>query len=130
MRIILATFLAVLLTLTPALAQFFDYLTFVTVNLSNTAQAASVSNGPFLAYNCYNPNVTTTYVQMFDSIGVVTVGTTPAVRFIPLAAQSTTGMQVPSPPLAFVAGMQVAATTTQSNGVAPALPVACEFYYR
>lgn len=128
LRIALIAFCA--LFASAAQAQFMDYFTYVTTTLSNTIQTAFASSGPVLGYNCFNSNVYTVYVQLFDATSGVVVGTTVPVRTIPVAAGSPTGLQAPSPPFAVNNGLQVAATTASGGSTAPASAISCEFYYR
>lgn len=128
-KFVLTVLLSLLLSVT-AQAQFMDYLTFATFNLTNGTQQVSSGSGPWLGYNCYNPNAAIVYVQIFDATTGVVLGTTVPNRFIPLAPNSPTGLQSPSPTFGAVNGIQAAATTTQNGSTAPVSPVACEFYFR
>lgn len=125
-------FAASLLSVTAVQAQFLDWFVLPILSLTNSVQTVKSIAGPWLGYNCYNPNAAQAWVQIFDAAtsGAVTLGTTPPNRTIPLAPSTTTGQQVPSPPYSVLNGMQVAATTTQNGSTAPSAPVSCEFYYR
>lgn len=78
---------------------------------------------------CSNPNAATAFVQLFDTTGVVTLGTTVPVASIPVPV----GVGPPSmPPLGlnFLAGLKIAATTTVNGAVAPADPLDCTLAIR
>lgn len=98
------------------------------VALTNTA--TSVKGGPGLtqALLCNNPNGSVVFVQIFDVVGTVTVGTTPPKLSIPLPASTTTlvgGLNVN-----MFNAIQVAATTAITGGTAPATALPCNVIFQ
>ena len=134
MRKVLTAFVVLctclVLQLSTVRAQFMDYLSYVALGLTNSAVTVTENPGPFLGYNCYNPNSTAVFVQLFDTTGSVTVGTTSPTRTIQILPAGPTGQQNISPPWSAVNGIKVAATTTQSGSTAPSTALNCEFYFR
>jgi hypothetical protein len=88
-------------------------------SVGNTAQALKASSGQLYKLHAINPNVTATYIQLFDlSAGSVTVGTTPPiyVLYVPgngaVIDNFTIGME-------FATAITYTATTTPTGSGAP-----------
>lgn len=128
--LVAAAFAAMLVAAKLGLAQPYDYRVSSNPALTNSAVVVKASPGPVLWYQCYNPNATVAYLQVFDSAGSVTVGTTTPARSFAVAPLSTTGPQPPSPPLSGSAGLQIAATTTPTGGTAPGTALQCDVAFR
>lgn len=133
--ILLCGALAVALWITArqARAQQYDALVLPVASLSNTAVAIKSAPGPLLWLQCYNPNATVAWVQFYDTVAAVTVGTTAPTKFFAFGPLQSSGFVYPDPikgTLAAAAGIQVAATTTSKGGTAPTLPLSCEFAIR
>lgn len=98
--------------------------------LSSTVQTV-ISTGPSILPpgQCTNADTTNwAYVQIFDTAGTVTVGTTANKQSygIPPAG----GSIVPTSPLLFVNAIKVAATTTATGSTTAVTAVNCNFNYR
>jgi hypothetical protein len=122
--------LAALLAPCAALAQTYDVLDVPIQSLSNSAQTVKSVPAPLLFYECYNPNATLAWLQVFDVAGAVTVGTTPPTFNVQLQPGQSTGLARPptSTGAYFAANsIKVAATTTAGGGTAPATAVPCDF---
>lgn len=115
-----------------AQSQNYDYLTIPLIALSNTAQTVKASPGTLLGYSCVNPNVAAVFIQVYDSIGVIVVGTTVPRFNFRVAPTSSTGFVQPQVQGAYyaAAGLQAAATTLAGGSAAPPLPVPCDFSVR
>lgn len=130
--IIALPFLAMLDRPAPALAQSYDYLVRPLFGLTNSAQTIKATPGTLLWISCVNPNATAVFIQVFDSAGAVTVGTTAAKVSLRVAPTSSTGFVSPivTGPLFAAAGLQAAATLTASGASAPTTGVPCDFAVR
>lgn len=111
-------------TIIPAAAQF---AASTQAALSNTAVSIKGSPGAIQALACYNPNATVEYVQVYDTTGSVTVGTTPAKFSVPLTPSTVTNVQLG---VNMYSGIKVAGTTTSGGGTAPASALPCSVVFR
>lgn len=105
----------------------------VLVDLTNVAQVAKASPGSLLYASCFNPNATTVYVQFFDSVGAVVVGTTVPTFSWAIPPTSASGqLPPPNPARSYFAsaGMQAAAATSATGGTAPSSNLNCDFSHR
>lgn len=95
--------------------------------LSTTVKAVKSSAGQLGMLQCYNPNSSQIYVQVFSVVsGSVTLGTTVPVLSIPIAATSTGGYALSNPGISIGGtGMSVAATTTATGASAPSTAPDC-----
>ena len=64
------------LTTTPVPATSNGWTPFLANNLGTTVVTVKSGAGELGAYHCVNPNTTLAYVQIFDTAGAVTLGTT------------------------------------------------------
>lgn len=117
-----------------ARSQSYDYLVVNQGALSNTVATVKASPTPLLGYSCYNPNVVATFVQTFDIVGAVTLGTTVPTLSFSIPPLSSTGVVPPVPttgaPRYYATGLKVAATTTATGGAAPTSALVCDFLIR
>lgn len=110
--------------LAPAAAQVNAPFPYRASALSNTVVQPKLSRGVFQWGSCYNPNAGVVYVQVFDSAGTVTLGTTPPTLAIPLPPTAVT--QLPFPAV-MLNGLQLAATTTATGSTAAGSALVCNF---
>lgn len=101
------------------------------VGLSTTVKQIKATNGIVSIVHCWNPNSTPIYVQLFNAVPAnVTLGTTPSVAFVPIAATSTGGWSISPLSLGgFSTAISVAATTTASGSGAPSVAPDCDIYF-
>jgi hypothetical protein len=94
--------------------------------LSNTVTTIQ-SSGPkkLDLYECYNPNGSAAYVQVFDISGTVTLGTSTAKNVFGIAANSRGGLAAMG--LTYSNAIKVAATTTATGSTAPGTALVCNF---
>lgn len=84
--------------------------------------------GQLSTLQCYNPNTSQVYIQIFDN-AAPTVGTTAPALSIPIAATATGGLALSLIGVQFSNAITVAATTTATGGAAPTTPVDCNAIY-
>ena len=133
----LVFFVCVMLALLvlPARSQNYNVIGVTLPAITNSAQTAKASPGTLVAYECFNPNSSMAWVQVYDSTSAVVSTTEPVARW-GVQATSSSGMQPPSVAgqyangLPLSVGLQVAATTTQTGTVAPASALNCTLVYR
>lgn len=91
--------------------------------LTTTVVVIKAQPGTLGFIQCLNPNASTSeYVQVFDTISAVTLGTTvPKASFGFAGGQSTTVY----PDGNFAKGIKIAATTTAAGSTAPATALDC-----
>ena len=125
MKKLLSLALAALLLLPPvAMAQVLAPIPKFADGLTNTAVTIKATAGQLQWATCYNPSDAVAYVQVYDTAGAVTVGTTTPVLSLPIA----TGANLPiTGPAQFFNAIKVAATTTATGGSAPSSPLTCSF---
>lgn len=93
--------------------------------LSNTVFVVDAGPKTLDSYYIFNPNAGTAYVQFFDTVGTVTLGTT-----VPNASLGIPGgaaANLSDVNWGFAAGMKVAATTTAKGSTAPSVGLDCVF---
>lgn len=99
--------------------------------LSTTVKQVKATGGIVSIVHCWNPNSTPIFVQIFNALPAnVTLGTTPPIAFVPIAATSTGGWSIS--PLALGSlrtAISVAATTTATGSGAPSTAPDCDIYY-
>lgn len=108
----------------PAMAQVNAPVPISKPALTNTAVVLKATSGILQWVNCGNTNASTVYLQIFDSAGTVTVGTTPNTLSLAIPPSLTANLGFPAQ---FFNGIQVAATTTVGGGTAPGSTLACNF---
>jgi hypothetical protein len=97
--------------------------------LTNTAVTVKASAGNLGGYHCFNPAAAATYIQIYDTAGAVTVGTTTAVLSFGLPASGGGNVEFANG-VNFASAIKVAATTTGTGGTAPATAAECNFLYK
>lgn len=98
--------------------------------LSTTVTAVKASSGQVGMIQCYNPNSSQVYIQIFDAATTgVTLGTTPPKLSIAIGATSTGGFILSAPGIGFSTAISVAATTTATGSTAPATAPDCNALY-
>ena len=100
----------------------------------DAAQGATVttvkgSAGELGAYHCLNPNSTPAYVQVFDTLSTVTLGTTIPVLSLGLPASDGGNLEW-GMGIHFANAIKVAATTTATGSTAPGTAVDCNFAFK
>lgn len=98
--------------------------------LTNTAVAIKTGAGQLGMLQCWNPNATVQYVQIYNiASGSVTVGTSTPLESIPIAPTSTGGFVNNFPGQQFGTAMAIAATTTATGASAPGTALDCNADY-
>ena len=98
--------------------------------LSTTVKSVKTSAGQLGMVQCYNPNATQVYIQVFNmNASWVVLGTTAPTLSIPISATSTGGWALASPGTGFSTGMSIAATTTATGSTAPSTAIDCNVAY-
>jgi len=80
-------------------------------------------------YFCWNPNAAVSFIQIFDTAGTVTLGTTAPKISLGLPPTSSGNLEWTAG-VHFAAAIKVAATTTVNGAVAPSSPTQCNFGYK
>jgi hypothetical protein len=111
----------------PAFAQAKGSAPSLANGLSTTVKTVRAGNGALAFLSCYNPNATVAYVQFFDTVGTVTLGTT--VPKLSIGVPATQHVSVPVG-AAFLAGIKAAATTTATGSTAPGTALDCNFAFQ
>jgi hypothetical protein len=110
----------------PAFAQVKGAAPSLANGLSTSIKTVRAGNGVLSFLSCYNPNATVSYVQFFDTIGTVALGTT--VPKLSIGIPATQHVSVPVG-AAFLVGIKAAATTTATGNTAPGTPLDCNFTF-
>jgi hypothetical protein len=98
--------------------------------LTTTVKAVKGSAGQLGMLQCYNPNATQAYVQVFNIVsGSVTLGTTAPTLSIPIAPTSTGGYALSNPGINFSTAISLAAATTATGLTAPGSNLDCNVAY-
>lgn len=97
--------------------------------LTNTAVTIKTGRTTVVGITCYNPNVETMFVQMYDTTGAVIVGTTTPKATQPINSTSV-GLTTVFINATMLAAAKVAATTTFTGGTAPGAPLQCTFFFQ
>lgn len=97
--------------------------------LTNSAVTVKGSAGNLGGYHCYNPAAAVTYIQIYDTSGAVTVGTTTPVLSFGIPASGGGNLEFVNG-VNFANAIKVAATTTGTGGTAPATAAECNFLYK
>lgn len=109
----------------PAYAQNINFggVPYSALALSTTVKTVKAGRGTLQAIHCLSAtsNATTAYVQLFDTTGAVTLGTTTPTTSLGIPIAGTTGTQLdvrfPSG-MNFTTGLKIAATTTSTGSTA------------
>jgi hypothetical protein len=79
-----------------------------------TTATASAAAGKFGGYMFNNPNTGTAYIQIFDTTGAVTLGTTTPTFVVPIPAGASANIEFTNG-IAITNGIKAAATTTATG---------------
>lgn len=90
---------------------------------SNAGVVIKAQGGSFQA-KIYNPNASEVYLQCFDAVAPIVVGTTAPSFVIPIKASGTEDIDFP---VGFAKGLIVAATTGATGNTAPSTGLDCFF---
>ena len=96
-----------------AFATPFSYLAQTT-----TVRTVKTSAGALKGWMIYNPNATVAYVQLFDTAGAITLGTTAPTFVLPIPATSAANVLVDDG-ITLSQGLKLACTTTATGNTAP-----------
>ncbi len=103
---------------------------FLDNNQGTTVTTVKSSAGELGAYHCLNTNASTTaYLQIFDTTGSVTLGSTVPVLSLGLPAADGGNLEW-SQGIHFANGIKVAATTTATGSTALGTNLDCNFAYK
>jgi hypothetical protein len=102
---------------------------FLDAGQSTTVTTVKSSAGELGAYHCLNPNSSAAYVQIFDTVGSVTLGTTTPVLSLGIPASDGGNLEW-GMGIHFAHAIQVAVTTTATGSTAPGTAVDCNFAYK
>jgi len=98
--------------------------------LSTTVQAMKGTAGSLYLIECYNPNASVAYVQVFNVVsGSVTLGATTPTLSVPIPATSNGGFAMSPVPAAFSTAMSWASTTTPTGSTANGSALVCNAAY-
>lgn len=97
--------------------------------LSTTVQTVKGSAGNFGGYFCFNPNASVAYVQIFDTSGAVTLGTTVPILSFGIPSGSSGNLEI-SNGAKFSNAIKVATTTTVNGSSANGTALDCNFFYK
>ena len=97
--------------------------------LSNTVVSVKAAPGILGAVYCYNPQGAAAHIQIFDaaSTGAVTLGTTKPKLSFGIPTASANGMPLASVGIGFLAGIQVAVTTTATGASSSSMDCSLTF---
>lgn len=95
--------------------------------LTNTVVTVKAKQGIIDRLLCYNPNASVQYVQVFDTSGTVTVGTTAARFFVPLTPSATTYVNLG---INMFNAIKVAGTQSSGGPSAPGSALPCSVTFR
>jgi hypothetical protein len=97
--------------------------------LSTTVQTVKGSAGELGAYYCWNPNGAVAYIQIFDTGGTVTLGSTAPKWSIGIPPTSAANLELANG-MNFASAIKVAATTTATGSSAPSTGIDCNFAFK
>jgi hypothetical protein len=97
--------------------------------LSNSAVTIKSAAGSLAYVHCYNPNGTVAYLQLFDTSGAVTLGTTTPVLSMAIPQTNSTGYTLALAGVAFANAIKAAATSTATGSTAPGTALDCNVAY-
>jgi hypothetical protein len=118
-------------TTTPAAGN--GWTPFLANGLTTTVTTVKSSAGELGAYHCLNPNIASAYVQIFDTSGAVTLGTTVPVLSLGIPASSSGpggGNLEWTVGIHFANAIKVAVTTTAIGSTAPSTALDCNFAFK
>lgn len=97
--------------------------------LSTTVTTVKASSGKLGFVGCFNPNSLVAYMQVFDTSGTVTLGTTTPVLSLPIYPGTNPQVQDMGFGTNFANAIKVAATTTATGSTAPTTSLDCNAGY-
>jgi len=98
--------------------------------LSTTVQTVKQFGGRLGMLQCYNPNSSPVYIQIFNvAAASVTLGTTVSIASIPIAPTSTGGFPQSQAGINVSGPISVAATTTATGSGQPSTAPDCNMTY-
>ena len=98
--------------------------------LSTTVVSIKSSAGQLGMLQCYNPNSTQAYIQIFNiASGSVSLGSSTPLQSIPIGPTNTGGFTLSLVGLQFSTAISVAATTTATGSSAPSTAIDCNAAY-
>lgn len=115
-------------TITASLGTANGWTPFLANGLTTTVRTVKSSAGELGTVQCYNPNGSQVYVQVFNTTSV-TLGTTTPALSIAIAPSSTGGLALANPGITFSAAIAIAATTTATGSTAPSTAPDCNVAY-
>jgi hypothetical protein len=121
--------LKAVLAVSPVPATTNGWTPFLDAAQSTTVVTVKSSAGELGAYHCLNPNASAAYVQIFDTAGAVTVGTTTPVLSLGLPASDGGNLEW-GMGVHFANAIKVAATTTATGSTATSTAVDCNFAFK
>jgi hypothetical protein len=105
------------------------WTTFLANGLSTTVQTVKGSAGELGTWYCYNPSGVVTYLQIFDTSGTVTLGSTAPVQSKGVPAFQAATIEY-SNGLHFGNAIKIAATTSATGSGAPATAMDCDLGFK
>jgi hypothetical protein len=117
------------LTNTPVPAAVNGWTPFLDAAQSTIVTTIKGGAGELGAYHCLNPNASAAYVQIFDTVGAVTLGSTVPVLSLGLPASDGGNLEW-AMGVHFANAIKVAVTTTATGSTAPGTAVDCNFEYK
>jgi hypothetical protein len=121
------------LTVTAVPATGNGWTPFLANGLTTTVTTVKSSAGELGLYHCLNPNTVSAYVQIFDTSGAVTLGTTVPVLSLGIPASSSGpggGNLEWTMGIHFANAIKVAVTTTATGSAAPSTALDCNFGFK
>jgi hypothetical protein len=98
--------------------------------LSTTVTAIKSAGGQLMMHECWNPNSSVAYAQIFNAVpGSVTLGTTAPTLSIPIPPTNIAGFTLSGTGIQFGTAISTAATTTAAGSTAPATAIDCNAAY-
>lgn len=100
-------------------------------SLTNSVVQVKGAPGIFGGFWCSNPNVTTTFLQVFDmaTAGAVSLSSTLPKMALAITSDTAEGEGPSSIGVEFLNGIQVAATTSATGGSAPSSAIDCTLFF-
>lgn len=83
--------------------------------LADSVQTVKASTAILCGYQILNTSGGVCYLQMFDTTGAVTLGTTTPSQSLGWPAGSAANIPATQPGISFTSGLKIAATTTRSG---------------
>lgn len=117
------------LTTTAVPASVNGWTPFLDAAQGTTVTMIKSSAGELGAYHCLNPNAAVSYIQLFDTSGAVTLGSTVPELSLGLPANDGGNIEW-GMGIHFANAIKVAVTTTAQGSTAPGSGVDCNFAFK